>query len=225
MTDGVSRATTVGEAAAGSCGDLVGQGWQVFGLYQEVILDVFLTVSTRPLGIPYYRDPQDSGSASYIDLKREPHRIEEIPEAKAWPSLHRLLVQLDSPESKLMSLGCGVFIYPPQETGARWSAYSYVGYCLADLAQATDAAIYFPQFFHFSRHYSGKTDTGAHVYFELREAQFIERNVGAFAVDYGVRSNGESSARLKDIVAAHFDALADFLPLMGLTPQAVERPS
>jgi hypothetical protein len=77
-------------------------------------LDVFLTVSNRPLGIPYFREPEDTDSASYIDLKREPQKIEEIPEGKLWPSLYRLLIQINAPESKLMSLGCGVFIYPPQ---------------------------------------------------------------------------------------------------------------
>lgn len=185
-------------------------------------MEVFLSVSPRPLGIPYYRDPQDSTSASYIDLKREPHRIQEIPEAKAWPSLYRLLARLNAPDSELMSLGCGVFIYSPKDTGEpQWSAYSYVAYGLADLAQATDVSVYFPHFFHFSRHFAGRTDTSARVFFELREAAFIERDAGAFAMDYGVRSYGESPDQLQGIVTDHFDALSDFLPLIRLSPRTV----
>jgi hypothetical protein len=128
-------------------------------------------------------------------------------------------VQLNAPESQLMSLGCGVFIYSPKDTGeARWSAFSYVGYGFADLAQATDARVYFPHFFHFSRHFANRTNTGAHVLFELREASFIERSAGVFAVDYGVRSYGESPEHLQGIVTDHFNALSEFLPLAGLTP-------
>ncbi len=32
-----------------------------------------MTVSQQPLGIPYHREVEDAGGASYIDLKREPH--------------------------------------------------------------------------------------------------------------------------------------------------------
>jgi hypothetical protein len=185
-------------------------------------LDVFLSVSQQPLGIPYYRDPQDSSSTSYIDLKLEPHRIQEIPEAKAWPSLSRLLALLNGPESELMSLGCGAFIYSPKDSGElQWSAYSYVAYSLADLAHATDASVYFPHFFHFSRHFANRTSTGARVLFELRQASFIERNVGAFVMDYGVRSYGESPEQLQGIVTDPFNALSDFLPLTRLSPRSV----
>jgi hypothetical protein len=195
--------------------------WRVRSKLRRANLDVFLTVSPRPLGIPYYRDPQDSTSNSYIDLKSEPHRIQEIPEAKAWPALYRLLVQLNAPESQLMSFGCGVFIYDPQVTAeAQWSAYSYVGYGFADIARASDASIYFPQFFHFSRHFAARNNTGANVFFELRQASFIEGGAGAFVVDYGVRSSGDSPERLQVLVTDHFNALSDFLPLMGLTPLA-----
>jgi hypothetical protein len=91
-------------------------------------------------------------------------------------------------------------------------------YAAADLSLATDAKAYFPHFFHFSRHFAGRTNTGAHVFFELREASFVERGAGAFAMDYGVRSYGESPEQLQGIVTDHFNAFSDILPLMGLTP-------
>lgn len=182
-------------------------------------MDVFLTVSLQPLGVPYWRDPADTASAGFIDLKQEPHRLGEIPEVKGWPSLYRLLAELNAAESQLMSLGCGVFIYPPQAgANAQWSAYSYVGYSFANLSETADARVYFPQFFHFSRHYSGQTNTGANIFFELRETGFYERNAQGFTVDYVVRSAAESEDQLRQRIAAHFDALSDFLPLLGLTP-------
>lgn len=183
-------------------------------------MDVFLTISAPPLGVPYYRDPDDQSSTSYIDLKLEPHRIEEIPEARQWPSLYRLLMQLDAPVSELMSLGCGVFIYPPPDNSprAQWGAYSYVGYCFADFGRIADAGEYFPQFFHFTRHYASRENTGANVFFELRETVFIDEKNRGFSIDYCVRSSAQSEELLRGTIAQHFDALSDFLPLMGLTP-------
>jgi hypothetical protein len=178
-----------------------------------------MTVSQQPLGIPYHREVEDAGGASYIDLKREPQRIGEIPEAKQWPSLHRLLMQLNAPESRLMSTGCGAFIYPPQTNGQpQWSAYAYIGYCFADLSEISDARAYFPQFFHFSQHYAVQTGTAANVFFELRPTGFIERDAQGFSVDYVVRPWASSEEQLNASIAVHLDALADFLPLMGLTP-------
>ncbi len=186
-------------------------------------MDVFLTVSSQPLGVPYWRDPDEATSAGYIDLKREPHRLHEVPELKEWPSLHRLLLQLNAAESQLMSLGCGVFIYPPKAgSQPQWSAYSYVGYCFADLSRTADAGVYFPQFFHFSQRYAAQANTGANVFFELRETGFYDRDAQGFSVDYVVRSGAESEDQLRQVIGLHFDALTNFLPLMGLTPATIQ---
>ena len=188
-------------------------------MLRGVIVDVFLSISQQPLGIPYHRDDQDLSSASYVDLKSDPNRIDSIPEARQWPSLRRLLVQLNAPESKTMSLGCGVFVYAPQGVARpQWSAYAYIGYCFADLSQTARAIEYFPQFFHFSQHYAPRTNTGANVFFELRPTIFIERNVQGFSLDYVVRPWAASEEALNENIGAHLDALSDFLPLMGLTP-------
>jgi len=189
-------------------------------------VNVFLTVSAQPLGIPYWREPSDAASAGYIDLKGEPHRLDEVPEIKGWPSLHELLGQLNTAESHLMSLGCGVFIYPPNGSSQlQWSAFAYVGYCFADLSQLTDARIYFPHFFHFCRHYAAQTNTGANVFFELRETGFYDRNAQGFSLDYVVRAEADSEDQLRRVIAFHFDALSDFLPLMGLTPGSAHHTS
>ena len=179
-------------------------------------MDVFLSISDRPFGVPYHRDTP--GSASYIDLKHEPGRIDEIPEGKQWPSLHRLLKQLNSPESKLMSLACGVFIYPPDATRALWSTYSYAGYCFADLSSNGDAREYFPQFFRFSQHRAELVHQAATVVFDLRPTLFIEQNIQGFSVDCVVRAWVSTEAEIKAIISDHFDALSSFLPVMGLAP-------
>lgn len=182
-------------------------------------MDTYLSVSAQPLGIPYYRDASETGSASYVDLKAEPHRIAEIPEVTQWPCIKRLLVRLNAPQSQLMSLGCGVFVYPPElPQKPVWTAFAYVGYCFADLTKNEDARAYFPQFFHFNQHYRAKTNTNANVFFELRETGFYDERRKGFSLDYIVRPWAQTQAELEQHIEAHLNDLHDFLPLMGLVP-------
>lgn len=181
-------------------------------------MDVFLTISDTALGVPYFRPPDDPRSASYVDLKLTPQKIDEVPEARTWPVLRDLLIAINSPQSQLLSVGCGVFIYPPSAEGQPWSAFAYVGYGLIDLKAASDARAYFPQFFHFSQHHQAKKDTGANVFFELRQTSFHDLNTNCFTVDFIVRAWGSSEAELRTRIDAHFRLLHEFLPLMGLTP-------
>ena len=179
-------------------------------------MTTYLAISGQPLGVPYYRDASDTSSASYIDLKREPHRVDEIPEAREWDSLRRLLNRLNAPQSQLMSLGCGVFIYPPDPPTAAWNAYAYVGYCFADLARNEDAATFFPQFFHFSQHHRRHQEPTTDLFFELRPTGFYEQNAHGFSVDFIVKAFGNSESELRLFITRHLDALYEFLPLTGL---------
>jgi hypothetical protein len=182
-------------------------------------MDTYLTISAQPLGIPYHREASEPGSASYIDLRSEPHRLAEIPEVQERDCFRRLLVRLNSPDSQLMSLGCGAFIYPPEQASKPfWSAYAYVGYCFADLAKNEDAKAYFPQFFHFTQHYRARTEQRTSVFFDLRPTGFRTQNAQGFSVDFIVKAWAESQPELDPLVTQHMDALYDFLPLMGLVP-------
>lgn len=181
-------------------------------------MDVFLTISDTALGVPYFRSADNPHSASYIDLKLTPEKIAEVPEAREWPVLRDLLVAINSPQSQLLSIGCGVFIYPPSAEGEPWTAFAYVGYGLSDLERASDARAYFPQFFHFSQHNGAKKETGANVFFELRQASFYDLKKNCFTVDFIVRAWGSSEAELRTRIDAHFRLLHEFLPQMGLMP-------
>jgi hypothetical protein len=67
-----------------------------------------------------------AGNAGGIDLVDEPHRIEEIQEAASVPALKRLLVEVNSPNGHLMTLGC--------EAGPQEGAYyGYVEFAFRDL--------------------------------------------------------------------------------------------
>ncbi len=181
-------------------------------------MDVFLTISDTVLGVPYFRSSDDANSASYIDLRLTPEKIDEVPEAQEWPVLRELLIAINSPQSKLLSIGCGVFVYPSSAQTEPWTAFAYIGYGLSDLELASDARVYFPQFFHFSQHHREKKDTGANVFFELRQTSFYDLKANCFTVDFIVRAWGSSEAELRTRIDAHFGLLREFLPLMGLTP-------
>lgn len=181
-------------------------------------MDVFLTISDTALGVPYFRSPDDPHSVSYINLKLTPEKIDEVPETKKWPVLRDLLIAINSPQSQLMSVGCGVFIYPPSAEREPWTAFAYVGYGLSNFETASDARVYFPQFFHFSQHNRARKDTGANVFFELRQTSFYDLKTNCYTLDFIVRTWGSSEAELATRIEAHFRLLHEFLPLMGLMP-------
>lgn len=181
-------------------------------------MDVFLTISDTALGVPYFRAPDDQDSASYIDLKLTPEKIDDVPEAREWPVIRELLIAINSPQSQLLSIGCGVFIYPPSAEQVPWTAFAYVGYGLKEFELATDAKVYFPQFFHFTQHNRSKKETGANVFFELRQTSFHDLKKTCFTVDFIVRAWGSSEAELRARIDSHFRLLHEFLPLMGLMP-------
>ena len=182
-------------------------------------MNVFLTISEQPLGVPYVREADDPNSASYIDLKLMPEKVDDVPEARQLPVLRDMLVAINSPQSQLISTGCGVFIYPPEdEQGRQWRAYAYVGFGLSDLAMAGDASVYFPLFFHFHEHHRTRVDPGASVNFELRKTFFSDRQVGCFTVDFIVHALGPTETELRTRIDEHFRLLHKFLPLTGLMP-------
>ena len=184
-------------------------------------MDTYLTIAANPFGVPYLRDPSDTNSASYIDLKSEPHRIDEIPEARQWDFLKRLLIRMNTPSSRLMTLGCATFIYPPEQPQRPvWQAHAYIGFCFSDLSANEDAQSYFPLFFHFTQHHQTQSDPNTNIIFELRPTGFYDHHCQGFSVDYTVKSWAHSEAELMLHVTQHMDALHDFLPLMGLTSAA-----
>jgi hypothetical protein len=91
---------------------------------------VMYNESGQPLGVPYHRDCDDPNSHSYVDLKREPNRIDEIPELRDEPALQRLVVTLNDPRGCFRSIGCERWYTPQQVEGERGQFGSYVGFAL-----------------------------------------------------------------------------------------------
>lgn len=58
----------------------------------------------KVLGIPYFK--HDAGSHSYVNLREEPQRIDEIPELKECPTFRDFVAALNSSQSPFQTFGC-----------------------------------------------------------------------------------------------------------------------
>ena len=86
------------------------------------MFEVLLTVDHQPLGVPYLRASEDGESSSFVDLKRQPERIDEIPELRSWPELKKLVSEINRPSGIFKTLGCAEFVY--ENEGERWNRFS-----------------------------------------------------------------------------------------------------
>lgn len=90
-----------------------------------------------------WSDP--AGRVHYVSLRREPSRIDELPEAAAFPALRHLLLQVNAPASSWLSAKCDVWsedVEPDENLyGAAWARGSYLDVVLARDTAARDNLI------------------------------------------------------------------------------------
>jgi hypothetical protein len=58
------------------------------------------------MAVPYWKDRTGGSSHPYIDLRRQPGRIDELPELRRWPALRDAVRRLNSDQSAFRTLGC-----------------------------------------------------------------------------------------------------------------------
>lgn len=72
-------------------------------------MKVWLSSTKNKVGIPYTGSevrPDGSKNHGYFDLKRNPARINDVPELKGFPELKRFVQMMNGPESHFRTLGC-----------------------------------------------------------------------------------------------------------------------
>lgn len=143
-------------------------------------MQVMLTINQRSKAIPYsaasHADSQNSG---FRVLKGRLDKIESIQEAKDNKSIQEILRILNATESPFFSVGCEKAFNKGQD--GYWEK-GYIEFAFNYIHAISDAAHYFPLFFHFSREaaeYLKQHDI--QFWWELQPANFIAANCTGFS--------------------------------------------
>jgi hypothetical protein len=102
----------------------------------EADYSVELGPAAPALEIPW-KDPE--GRLHYFDLRRRPDCIEQIPEARQFPALRRLLIEVNSPPGTWQTAKCDVWQDEAEAAGNLYEAGFEQG-CYVDLVLAEQAA-------------------------------------------------------------------------------------
>ena len=148
--------------------------------------------SQRVLGVPYDRPQDDPDSHSYLDLRRELHRIDEIPEVRGEPALRNLVSMLNDHNGCFRSLGCERWHKAPTSAEEPHQFGSYVGFALDAWPfiskWATQAIV---QSF-LARESPNALPDGVKMLFELRPTAFHTEQIHGWSLDVWVWGFGDT---------------------------------
>lgn len=83
--------------------------------------------ASEGFGIPYPANTSDSRENNgYIDLKKEPHRIEQIHELDGWPELRDFVAQLNTPRGFFRTLRTDAWVLENAVTESKYTFESYL---------------------------------------------------------------------------------------------------
>ena len=176
------------------------------------MFEVLLTVDHKPLGVPYLRPSEDSESNSFIDLKSQPERIDEIPELRSWPELKKLVGEINNPSGTFKTLGCAEFVY--EDEGTKYRLLTYVDFCFAETTANGDHGNFYDLFHRFTE-YVGKfkPPDDLVIKIELRRTAFYDENIAGWYMAYWVQGFGDTQEEARAIPNAGLKILEDFLRL------------
>lgn len=149
-----------------------------------------LSIDPSGKGIPYggTGELREDGDANYgfKNLKGSFERLSDIPELTRDEALRNLVKSLNLPDSAFATVGCASALMD-EEQGHRVSGY--VEFAFDSVEGASDAANYFPVFFHFNRALHGmKFDDKVHFHWELMGASFLMSKVERFTVSVTINT-------------------------------------
>lgn len=143
-------------------------------------LQIVLTINQRSKSIPYPAETH-SGSQNFgfRVLKGRLDKIEGIQEAKDSSCIKQLLCTLNAEASPFFSVGCEKSF---NRSPSGFWAKGYIEFAFNYSKLVSDAAQYFPLFFHFSRYASDYvTKHDVQFWWELQQARFEAADCEGFS--------------------------------------------
>jgi hypothetical protein len=167
------------------------------------------------VGIPYARGfDVDSGRHEFLDLRRYPGRIDELPEPKRWPELKQFLVQVNRADGRFFTIGCecadssdGNFT-----GGMTHKITSYVQVAFANLGLANSEDAYFILVGRFFKLTANRDKAEPLILdFTLEQFGFSEQNFGGMCLCIWVNGFGMNMTSTRAIWADGLAAVREFL--------------
>ena len=174
------------------------------------MFEVLLTVDHKPLGVPYFRPSEDTESNSFIDLKEQPERIDEIPELRSWPELEKVVRRINIPSGIFKTLGCAEFVY--KNESPKYRLHTYVDFCFAESMANKDQGNFYDLFHRFTEYVGTlKPPDDLVIKIELRRTAFYNENITGWCMEYWVLGVGETLNEARANPDAGFKILEEFL--------------
>jgi hypothetical protein len=99
----------------------------------------------HPMGVPYFRPPEDGSSHSYVNLRQNPDLIDDLPELRNSVHLREFVLALNSQSSPYQTFGCEKWITDwshPQFPGFTIRSGSYADIAYANIARCSSPAVF-----------------------------------------------------------------------------------
>jgi hypothetical protein len=166
--------------------------------------------SAKLLGVPYSR--HDPNSHSYVDLKRDPDLIEELPELYNEPEIRRLVIKLNEPDGYFRSIGCERKYVADDEASGRGRFTSYVGFALdAWPFESKEAAQSIASTFNdYAKQFEWSDNV--QMIIEIQPTVFYDSNQSGWSLDFwacGFGHNEEESRSAWSVAMSRFTDFVD----------------
>lgn len=180
---------------------------------------VGLTIRHSHKGIPYGAAPRPDGQANhgFRNIKGAPERANEIPELVEDPAMCSLVTAIANPANGLATIGCASW---PDRDERGFSHFGYIEFVINSVLSVSDAAHYFPLFFHFDRMLdrNGFAER-VRYHWELMGASFLDSGIDGYTATVHVHiAHCESEAESRAAWAAALDPLVAFLAGIPIQP-------
>ena len=133
-----------------------------------------LSINHRGKGIIYGGGQRSDGTANhgFRNLKGDPTLVAAIHEVKSDPALRALLSAIAQRSNGLFTVGCESGDVAEKEGHRR---FGYLEFAINSKAGVSDAANYFPLFFHFDHFlHQNQFDHAVQFHWELEGARFMD---------------------------------------------------
>jgi hypothetical protein len=190
-------------------------------------MNIYLTIGHGDwLPVPYYR-PTDGESHPYIDLRENPERIQDIPEAKDFPELQEFFKEVNGEGSFFRTLAC---ITIPQEIpnpNFPYEMRSYVDVAFVPWEWGGDAVNDFKVFYNFTKsvheikkEHGDEVPENVNVYLNLKTSHNSDLNVPFWCMEWWIMAYGKTQDEAREAWRATLRLLQDFL--LAISPHLEE---
>ncbi|HKP37680.1 MAG TPA: hypothetical protein VJT71_12560 [Pyrinomonadaceae bacterium] len=181
-------------------------------------MQIFLTVGHGDwLPIPFFR-PNDGESHPYVDLRENPAKIAEIPEATTFPELQQFFRDINGPNSFFRTLACITIAHEIAEPELPYEMRSYIDVTFIPWDWGTSAVNSFVVFYEFTKFIHEpeaqeivETLTNVSVILNLKPAQQTDLNVPFWSMEWWIISGGKTSDLAREGWANSLDLLRRLL--------------